>query len=217
MVRAETYSEVRDAISHDWIHWLNSHGWTPVLVPNALDRPADYLREMAPDLLILTGGNDSVPGTSPSSDFEPARNRAEFSMLQFASDTALPVLGVCRGMHLVNQFFDGGVHPDVPDSSPGHVARDHPVAFSGPVGEALGNTRATTNSFHNQIVLPDEIGQGLMPFATCEEDGVVEGLAHEQLPILGVQWHPERSNPAAEIDDAIVSRLVGEGPFWAKP
>jgi N5-(cytidine 5'-diphosphoramidyl)-L-glutamine hydrolase len=215
VLRAQTYEEVRDAISHDWIIWLEKRGHTPLLVPNALERPAEYLREMGAGLLILTGGNDSVQGQAPSSDFEPVRTESEFRMLEFASDVKMPVLGVCRGMHVVNQFFNGQVRPDLPANSLGHVARMHPVRVSGPIGNDLGATQIQTNSFHNQSVLQGDLGDGLTSFAVCEEDNVIEGFAHENLPILGVQWHPERDNPAADIDDLLVSRLAEEGPFWA--
>jgi len=214
VLRAQAYEEVRDAISHDWIFWLEKRGWTPLLVPNALARPAAYLREMGADLLILTGGNDTVHGETSSSNFEPVRTDSEFRMLEFAADMRMPVLGVCRGMHVVNQFFNGKVQPDLPDNSLGHVARTHPVRMSGPVGDALRATQIQTNSFHNQSVLHGDLGDGLMPFAICEEDNVVEGLAHEHLPILGVQWHPERENPAADVDDLLVARLAGDGHFW---
>ena len=211
---AQAYEEIRDAISHDWIIWLEKRGWTPLLVPNALERPAEYLREMGADLLILTGGNDSVRAETSLSDFEPVRTESEFRMLEFASDMKMPVLGVCRGMHVVNQFFNGKVRPDLPENSLGHVARTHPVRMSGPIGDVLRATQIQTNSFHNQSVRQGDLGDGLTSFAICEEDNVIEGLAHEHLPILGVQWHPERDNPAAEADDLLVSRLAGEGRFW---
>jgi len=214
VLRAHAYEEVRDAISHDWIVWLERRGWTPLLVPNALERPAEYLREMGADLLILTGGNDSVRGEAVATDFEPVRTKSEFGMLEFALDTKLPVLGVCRGMHVVNQFFNGRVRPDLPENSLGHVARTHAVQLSGSIGASVGTAQIQTNSFHNQSVRQCDLGDGLTSFAICEEDSVVEGLAHEHFPILGVQWHPERNNPAADIDDFLVSGLAGEGLFW---
>ncbi len=50
--------------------------------------------------------------------------------------------------------------------------------------------------------------------ASSVADGIVEGLYHPQLPVLAVQWHPERPNPATQFDVEILGRFLREGEFW---
>lgn len=177
-----TYAETRDAISHDWSRLFARHGLTPILVPNALDDINAFFKLGASGLL-LSGGDDLGPDDAPS-----LRDRTETRLLQGALDKGLPVFGTCRGLHLINRFFGGELARTLPDN---HVG-EHGVDLEG-----QGHVRI--NSFHNQGVLRDGLAPALAPFATTRS-GVVEGVTHRTLPITAVQWHPERPNPAADLD-----------------
>lgn len=145
------------------------------------------------DALLLPGGGDLEPWrygqeNTASRGLEPERDEAELRLLQEFTSAGKPVLGVCRGLQTVNVFFGGTLDQDVP----GHgtlEGRDrlHPVrtAPSCPLWmEAL-----TVNSAHHQAA--DRLGGGLRALQWAE-DGVVEALRHERLPVWAVQWHPER-------------------------
>jgi gamma-glutamyl-gamma-aminobutyrate hydrolase PuuD len=207
------YDEPRDAISHDWIRWLVEHGHLPLPVPNALGTDSDYLAAVEADALVLTGGNDVVPEAEdrPASEL---RNAAEARLLDKAMARGLPVLGVCRGLHVINIHFGGEIDRDITGGALDHVAHEHDVSLA-PVFETVADTsRIVTNSYHRQGVTDDRIGAGLVPFAWSEPDRKVEGLYHRDRPILAVQWHPERPNPAAAFDDAVIGRLFDAGAFW---
>lgn len=210
VTEASGYYEPRDALAHDWIPFLESRGLTPVLVPNRLKNPAAYVRRFGIDALLLTGGNDltdtSIDNENSSSDSR-FRDATELNLLQMAIRDRLPVFGVCRGMQLVNSFFGGELCRDLSQNGD-HVAVDHTVAIDATVLERLrGFTTAVTNSYHNQGVLEDDLGQGLEVFARAEQ-GVVEGFVHQSLPITCIQWHPERTNPATELDNVLIEHWV---------
>jgi len=213
-VQAPSYRELRDAISHDWIEWLSRQGATPVLIPNSIPDPAEFVHVMAVDLIILTGGNDSVPGDDQAADYSALRNEQEFKVLDFAVAKGKPVLGVCRGMHIINLYFGGTVRFGRDDARATHVAQVHGVEFFGAVGRALRASEAMTNSFHSQLVLDQDIGDGLLPFARCSDDQAIEGLVHETAPVLGIQWHPEREQSAETLDVSLMNRLARERRFW---
>lgn len=216
------YAELRDAISHDWVRYLNAMGLFPVLIPNALDDAKRYARDAGIEALLLTGGNDVSPGTYgaelESSSGDSAcleRDRTELQLLAFAEERRLPVLGVCRGMQLLNVFFGGTLVQSISRQigpQVNHVAHDHPVKIIHPkFAEFLGATRATVNSYHTQGVVRRTLGKGLEPFAESEADGVLEGIIHTRLPMAGVQWHPERKSPAQAIDKKLArAALSGE-------
>lgn len=209
------YAELRDAISHDWVRYLDSLGLFPLLIPNALGDAKKYARDAGIDALLLTGGNDVSPQTYgaelESSSGDSAcleRDQTELQLLAFAEERRLPVLGVCRGMQLLNVYFGGSLVQSIARQigpQVNHVAHDHPVKIIHPkFAEFLGETRATVNSYHTQGVVRDVLGKDLEPFAESEADGVLEGIVHARLPMAGVQWHPERKNPARAIDQKLV-------------
>ena len=155
------------------------------------------------DGLILAGGGDPDPalfGQRPggSAPPNPRRDRAELALLDAYAGAGKPVLGICRGMQLLNIWAGGTLIQDLGRRNPAHrwagADRVHPVETElGSALSALYGRRFWVNSAHHQGV--DRLGTDLRATARGP-DGVVEGLEHERLPILGVQFHPERMRPA---------------------
>ena len=110
VTQAAAFAEPRDSISHDWLARLGEWDMTPLLVPNHLTAPESYLDRLGADLLVLTGGNDL--GVTPE------RNASETKLLDHALHNGIAVLGVCRGMQLINVHLGGRLAP-----IDGHVAR----------------------------------------------------------------------------------------------
>jgi len=201
----QTYFEMRDAISHDWVRTLERLGVRPLLVPNCLADPAGYLESFKPRGLLLTGGNDlgPLPGESHEDPRATQRDSTEKALLDRAVRNRLPVFGVCRGLQMVNGYFGGKLVRDLRQIGQ-HVNVQHAVeVIARPWQRIEGVEKVITNSYHREGVLLDKLSPELKPFAIAT-DGVVEGLYHPRLPILAVQWHPERENPAADLDRALL-------------
>ena len=178
----ERIDEKRDAISHDCIHFLQELNYFPILIPNNLKNVEEYVSELKLDGLILSGG-DNI------GEF-PERDKTERKLLEYAIKNTMPVLGVCRGMQLINTFFDGTISKN--DSS-SHVGVNHDVEITNlDFADLLGENKLEVNSFHNNLIKKNDIGENLMVFAQSENDSTIEGYFHEKLPVLGVMWHPER-------------------------
>ena len=213
VVQAVGYKEPRDALSHDWINWAEAHGWVPLPLSNNLANPAGYLEAMKVGAIILTGGNDAVPRAGAASDHCPIRDRSEHKMLEWATAGGIPVLAVCRGLHMVNVHFGGFVISDIGPRKAAHVAQNHKLEILDSLGGILENTAIETNSYHEQGIEKEGLADVLRPFA-ASSDGLIEGAVHKDFPILAIQWHLERKNPALQFDDIAVSRLFDEGAFW---
>jgi len=211
---AADYHEPRDAISHDWIDWLAAHGNVPVLVPNRLSNLDGYLAAMQADALILTGGNDVVATLDRPDATATVRDATEIALLVEARRSGIPVLGICRGLHMVNRYFGGTIEPDLSAGRVSHVAATHEVMLAPGFSDLANNSLVSTNSYHTQGVTLARLASGLHAFATCADDELIEGLHHVSEPILAVQWHPERPTPRPDFDDALIDRLFQDGAFW---
>ncbi len=214
VTNAAAYSEPRDAISHDWIRWLGARGHQPVLIPNRLEDPAGYAEAMGVDALILTGGNDVVPRPGHESSVSEERTRTEERLFQWALDGGRPVLGACRGLHVINRFFGGTIESDISGGPVQHVAASHRVRVIDGFMAPAGSSALSTNSYHDQGVRVGGLAELLRVFALSHPDDLVEGLYHPVAPVLAVQWHPERPNPAAGFDDFLIGKFLAEGMFW---
>lgn len=145
------------------------------------------------DGLLLPGGGDVEPwrygqSNTASRGLDPERDRAELALLALASREGRPVLGICRGMQVINVFFGGTLIQDLPGHSQVAGAdRVHPVRTAPSFLDAFSGSEV--NSAHHQAV--DRLGEGLTALQWSAE-GVVEAVGHRSLPVWGVQWHPER-------------------------
>jgi len=180
--KIEKFNEKRDTISHDWINFLQKLDYFPVLIPNNLTDVEDYISELKLNGIILSGG-DNI------GEF-PERDQTENKILEYAIKNSIPVLGVCRGMQLINTFFNGTISEN---SNSGHVGKPHNIDIMNPSLVSLfGHDKLEVNSFHNNLIKKDDIVDELDVFALSEKDFTIEGCFHKKYPIIGVMWHPER-------------------------
>ena len=179
--------EVRDALDARLTGLLWELGFLPLPLASGVAKPADYLAALAPDGVLLSGGNDI--GTTP------ARDALEWAALEYATAHGLPVLGLCRGMQMLNHFQGGALRP-----VSGHTAVRHRVT-----GPLVGPDGREVNSYHDQGLLDADLGDALDAVARTD-DGVVEALRHRERPWLGIMWHPERDTPVASADRELITR-----------
>jgi len=187
-------------------------GLEPVLVSVEVERSLVGL-----DGLLLTGGRDVDPklyGQEPVHETDrpnPSRDRMERGLLGEALDRDLPVLGICRGLQLLNvhkhgtlvQHLKGDPHrpphrpPQAPKVDPGKPMHEIDVAPDTRLGAIFGVGRHPVNSRHHQAI--DKLGAGLQISAKSVTDGIVEAI---ELPekefAVAVQWHPEDQVPGDE-------------------
>jgi putative glutamine amidotransferase len=200
-----------------YVNAVAAAGGRPVVLPPVLDGAAETLTAL--DALILCGGpdldpavygQDRLPTTTP---IAPERDAAELRLLRAALEQELPVLGVCRGMQLINVAYGGGLVQHLPDvvGHHGHRTRAgafdlHPIelAPSSRTGAILG-ARAEVHSGHHQGVAT--VGAGLAAVAWAA-DGSVEAVEDPARRfVIGVLWHPEEGHDG-RLFDALVQSAV---------
>ncbi|MFE6666368.1 gamma-glutamyl-gamma-aminobutyrate hydrolase family protein [Streptomyces sp. NPDC057697] len=185
-------------------------GGLAVLLPP--DDAADAARETvaALDGVVIAGGADVEParyGRSPDPRTGPparARDAWELALIGAAIDLRVPLLGICRGMQLLNVALGGTLHQHLDGHTGGTgVFAEHTVTpVRGTVYAAVAPEPAVVPTYHHQAV--DRLGSGLTASAHAP-DGTVEAVelgGHDSL-VLGVQWHPEMGE-----DTRVMAALV---------
>ena len=196
---------------------LLQNGFTPLFPPTS-DCEAPYtlskLSGINFDLLLLPGGGDISPllytKAEPPACTTPdcVTDLLQFQLLQLALLGKKPILGICKGMQLLNVWFGGDLYPHLPTAdfhSTGSGDHLHPIFFSPHFPDRcyiLGHNRNTSqqlyhilkqtpivNSAHHQGIR--RLGEDLLTIQ-YSDDNLPETIAHRHLPILGLQWHPER-------------------------
>lgn len=167
------------------------------------------------DGILFTGGHD-FPATyygEENSDkllpFAPPRDRLEFGLMPLALEMDIPILGICRGMQVINVALGGSLYQHIDCEEKKcllHNVRDIPhcqyvhkvmVREEDIVTDFFGSNDLEVNSLHHQAI--KKIGQGLKDLF-WSEDGFVEAIyGPEYRYLVGVQWHPEY---LYQIDDA---------------
>ena len=222
VVQAVGYTDPRDAVSQDWIRWLDQHGFAPILVPNVLADPVAFAADHAAHALLLTNGEDVHPSLTQNggvpTDDTPERDATEARLYAWARHHRLPVLAVCRGFQLVQVLHGGrlGAIPAHADGTRPHVATRHPLRWL-PAADRLGELAAEpmVNSFHNQGIPDGALAPDLLPIA-ASLDGWLEAYIHKSEPLLAIQWHPEREGPNHPIQSEWAVRFLREGAWWKK-
>ncbi len=145
--------------------------------------------------LLLCGGGDVEPWrygqeNTASCDLEPERDAEELRLLDEFAAEKRPVLGICRGMQLINVYFGGTLAQHMEGHSRVNGAdRLHRTRICGGFLRELYGGKAIVNSAHHQCL--DRLGTEVAALQWAP-DGVAEGICHQRLPVWGVQWHPER-------------------------
>ena len=190
------YNEVIENLDINWTEFLTKLGIMPIPLPLvSTDLIEEQWQLLNLDGLILSGGN-TLKEYSDDQDLEenisPERDAYEFALLKTAISTSTPILGICRGMQVINVYYGGKLI-----KIRGHSGIRHTLVSKS--GDALLFPPLEVNSFHDCFIPTQELGKGLTPLA-FDENGYIEAFNHKKDKILAIMWHPERELPISNED-----------------
>ena len=205
-VRRQWQGAGRTGINAAYVDSVTAAGAVPVILPPTI--PPDHAMHALEGVagLLLSGGEDIEPSwycMDPAPQLgavDAARDQFEFALFSAARERGLPVLGICRGLQLVNVAMGGALWQDLPTERPSAVQHDradarhvrtHGIAIAPGTrtADALGACELAVNSFHHQGVRT--LASGLVATAHAP-DGLVEAFeGMDGAWLVAVQWHPE--------------------------
>jgi len=210
-----------DSLENAYVECFSALGFTVFPIPTTIPHPDRFVSALDPVAIVLSGGGDVAPdlyggqavaGQSLSVD----RDRLEFQLLDFAVRERVPVLGICRGMQMINVYYGGSL--DSTKLSAAHNAEDllspHQIMFEDSTLLENFPEGCQVNSYHCQSVPLNLLGQGLACFACHGNLPLAEGIRHQKLPIAGIQWHPERSAELTPLDRLLLGAFRDRRLFW---
>lgn len=216
-------------IADDYVSSVTRAGGIPVILPVVRGPEWEAVVEQminCVDGILLSGGSDVDPlrfgqkTTGKTGGIIPERDEQEFYMLRYLLEkTQKPVLGVCRGVQVMNAALGGTLIQHIPDAGftghtltmyprqvPSHRVRVEPGTL---LHQLVGTEKLSVNSFHHMAV--DECAP-MLKVAAHSEDGVIEAVEMKDESsgrfFLGVQWHPEMMAWADSIQQRIVNAFV---------
>lgn len=206
-LQQENVPQLQHRLGDSYIRAITRAGGIPVILPNNED--ISCVEEIAGKLdgFLLSGGGDVDPAlfgqraTAKLGQVTPRRDSFELALARYVLEhTEKPLLGICRGIQVMNVAMGGSLHIDLPDSGklchsltmyPRNICTHDVLVTSGTrMADIMGEGTGRVNSFHHQAI--DRLAEGLVVSAISIPDDVVEAV---ELPgdrfAVGVQWHPE--------------------------
>ncbi|SHJ79368.1 putative glutamine amidotransferase [Geosporobacter subterraneus DSM 17957] len=199
--------EILCGVDNCYVHSIILAGGVPVLIPIVHQWKAQLQYTEIIDGLLLSGGGDIAPllykeePLKETAGISWERDQQEISLCKEAYEKGIPILGICRGLQVMNVAFGGTLYQDIEKQVPG--ALGHYPLYTGmdqlhhaveiqrdsKLHDLFKEEKIYVNSFHHQAV--DKIAEGFKATA-FSKDGIIEAIEteHQQFA-MGLQWHPE--------------------------
>ncbi|MBQ8591495.1 MAG: gamma-glutamyl-gamma-aminobutyrate hydrolase family protein [Lachnospiraceae bacterium] len=196
-------------LTSNYVTALSNLGVTPIVTLSISDKElTEY------DGLLLPGGGDINPiffyqSNTASQNIDTALDVMQFTLLHQFIEAKKPILGICKGMQIINVHFGGNIvqhchyaaFHEYKGNDQIHPITANPQSFLA----RLYGTSFSVNSAHHQCL--GRLGQNLSPIA-YSYDNIIEAIIHDSLPIYGLQWHPERMCFSHQRNDTVDGSMV---------
>jgi len=216
------HGAIIDVLEQDYSLFFSKNNIIPFLIPNtSTEEEIDQYFQMIPcEGIIFIGGNDVDPKmygeeTTRPLSLVPQRDKVELYLLKKAIKLNLPILGICRGMQFINVALGGKLERNA------HPIGEHLIEITDQkikeeiekeeIEEEKSEKKIIVNSFHNHSLTQKKLASKLIPFAMHEK--IIEGFYHSELPIIGIQWHPERKGSDEKINQLIINTFKNKTIF----
>jgi len=202
LISNKEYPEIRDALDIKWAELCSQLNYLPIIIPHNT-KIGDYYSKVKLDGIILSGGNDLY--SINSSNESKMRDIHEKNIIKFALKNKIPLMGICRGMQLLAEWFGCDFkHID------NHVAVRHSLSVNkNSIYKELLEKLPDVNSYHNyalDMINDDDI----IVSARAVSDNTIEAFEHKRLKVFAQMWHSEREKPFSGLELEIIQKFFGD-------
>ncbi|MFN8673252.1 MAG: gamma-glutamyl-gamma-aminobutyrate hydrolase family protein [Candidatus Sericytochromatia bacterium] len=185
LIENNSYYELRDCLDTNWNRLFQHLNFVQIILPTNCDFET-YHYELNIDGIILSGGNDL--NSINSNNLSNIRDNFEKNLIRYAINNNIPILGICRGMQILGEFF--GLELEKVTS---HINLKHEITINknSKYYESLSKIKEV-NSYHNYSIKNIDNNFIVSAFS---KDNKIEAIEHKNLKIFAQMWHTEREEP----------------------
>ena len=195
------YPETRDALSHDWLRYIFNilPEALPFPIPSEIPDASVWAEKLGADAVILSNGENWGENA--------ARDAMEADLYKWAVRHDVPVLGVCRGLQVINRINGGSGTSNIHVASGCNHVGLHKVEITSEMfAKIIGAVSFSVNSFHNEGVLAIDLAPKLKMFACA--GSCIEGIYDPTCRVMAIQWHPERPMDDRQRVDLLIQKFL---------
>lgn len=184
------FGEYRDQLDQKWSELFSDIGFLQILLPNNSKIIDDNtIENFNLNGIILSGGEFLDEKDDNYNNGQKSRDEFEKALINYCINRNIPILGVCRGMQFLNNFFGGKI-----TKINGHISAPHKIK-----NHSNFLFPNLVNSFHgygiNEKGLPDNF-----KILATDQEGNIEAFSDKKNNLMGIMWHPERESPFNKLD-----------------
>lgn len=198
LVKVEERDEIRESLDINYCNLMDACGFLPMVLPYEIDFRR-YFDEISVDGIVLTGGNDL--DSCHSDDLNKKRDEFEKELLKHCIIHNIPVLGICRGMQLIAEYF-GAEFTKVNNQV--NVKHGLIINQDSKYSSYL-NAIKEVNSYHNFTI--KNLSHDLL-IAAKNQQGTVKAIEHKNYRVFGQMWHSEREKPFEKVEMELIRSVL---------
>ena len=187
LTRIGIHKELRDNIDIRLPNFIERLNFLPILMPNDLDNPAKFIKNIKFSGVILSGGDDPRK--------KDKRTKNEKFLINYCLKNEIPLLGICRGAQMINLHFGGKLK-----KIKNHVRKNHIIT-----GPAIKN-KLKIKSYHDYGFSKKILAKNLTILAQSS-DKIVKFFCHNNHKLFGIMWHPERNMRFKKFDINMIKKI----------
>lgn len=213
----------RAYVNNDYILSVIKNGGIPIIIPFNTDDCIIKAQISNVDALLLSGGHDVDPKNyneeplTKCGETFPERDYFDFKLIEYAKQKNIPILGICRGLQVLNVYHGGSLYQDLSYCqnisikhnqalAPKRVTHTIDIENNSKLFDMLNLNETYVNSFHHQII--KDLAKEFRAVA-YSKDGAIEAIENDSYDFLvGVQWHPEMLHESVEIMNQIFKNFI---------
>ena len=189
LIYNKTRNELSDFIDTRLINFFTKLNYIPITISNFYSNPDVFLNSFKFSAIILTGGSDIGKF--------PRRDKLENNLIKYSIRKKVPLIGICRGMQMINRFFKGKL-----------VKIDNHVKVKHLILNVKSKKKVVVNSYHNYAIYEKTMHKNLSVLHRCFKDNSIESFKHKKYKILGIMWHPEREKKFKDFDKKLIKNFI---------